>query len=116
MNESLDYYMNLPYRLSIVPDLEEGGYAAEYPELPGCVTCGESIEEVVELARDAMRCWLSVALENGDTIPLPESMNTYSGQFKLRIPKSLHRTLANRAKEEGVSMNQYCSTILSKYA
>lgn len=116
MSNNLEYYMSLPYKLSIVPDLEEGGYAAEYPELPGCITCGESIDEVVKLAKDAMKCWLTVAIENNDPIPLPEAMNTYSGQFKLRIPKSLHRTLALKAKEEGVSMNQYCATILSKYA
>ena len=116
MKNSLDYYLNLPYRLSITPDLEEGGYAAEYPELPGCVTCGETLDEVVTLALDAKKAWLTVAYDNGDEIPIPDSLNNYSGQFKLRVPKSLHRTLAMRAKEEGVSMNQYCVAVLAKYA
>lgn len=114
--KSLEYYLSLPYRLSIVPDLEEGGYAAEYPELPGCITCGKTIVEVLELAEDAKKCWLTVAYNNGDDIPIPESMNNYSGQFKLRVPKSLHKTLATSAKREGVSMNQYCVSILAKYA
>ena len=115
-NKDLNYYLNLPYKLSIVPDLVEGGYAAEYPELPGCVTCGEKIDEIITLAEDAKKSWLTVALENGDDIPEPESLKKYSGQFKLRIPKSLHRLLVLHAKEQGVSMNQYCATILAKHA
>ena len=116
MKNSLDYYMNLPYRLSITPDLEEGGYVAEYPELPGCITCGETLDEVISLAIDAKKSWLTVAYNNNDDIPIPDSLNNYSGQFKLRVPKSLHRTLALRAQEEGISMNQYCVAVLAKHA
>lgn len=116
MKNSLEYYLNLPYKLSIIPDLEEGGFVAEYPELPGCVTCGETLQEVIVLAEDAKMSWITVAYENHDEIPVPDDLKKYSGQFKLRIPRSLHRTLALHAKEEGVSMNQYCATILAKYA
>ena len=41
--KSVEYYMNLPYKLEIVPDLDEGGYVGRYPELPGCITVGESV-------------------------------------------------------------------------
>ncbi|MCR5675667.1 MAG: type II toxin-antitoxin system HicB family antitoxin [Lachnospiraceae bacterium] len=116
MKNDLDYYLNLPYKLSITPDLEEGGYVAEYPELPGCITCGESISEVISLAEDAKKCWLTVSYENHDDIPIPDSLNKYSGQFKLRVPKFLHRILALRAKEEGISMNQYCVAVLARHA
>ena len=116
MKNNLDYYLNLPYKLSIIPDLEEGGYVAEYPELPGCITCGGTISDVIALAEDAKKSWLMVAYENNDDIPIPNSLNKYSGQFKLRVPRSLHRILALRAKEEGISMNQYCVAILAKYA
>ena len=44
--KNIDYYLNLPYRLEIVPDIYEGGYVASYPELPDCLTCAETIEEV----------------------------------------------------------------------
>ena len=44
----------------------------------------------------------------------PDSIEDYSGQFKLRIPKTLHRTLALNAKREGISMNQYCVYLLSR--
>ena len=44
----------------------------------------------------------------------PESIEDYSGQFKLRIPRSLHRSLAEYAKAEGTSMNQYRLYLLSR--
>ena len=111
--KTIDYYMNLPYKLEIVPDLDEGGYIARYPELPGCITVGNSLEETVRNVLDAKREWLTAALEDGNKIPEPVQKE-YSGQFKLRIPKSLHKTLALHAKEEGMSMNQYCLYLLSR--
>ena len=47
--KTIDYYVNLPYKLEIVPDLDEGGYIARYPELPGCITVGNSLEETTRL-------------------------------------------------------------------
>ena len=113
--KTIDYYMNLPYKLEIVPDLDEGGYIARYPELPGCITVGNSLEETVRNVLDAKREWLTAALEDGNTINEPISLEEYSGQFKLRIPKSLHRSLAEHSKAEGISMNQYCLYLLAKY-
>ena len=55
------------------------------------------------------------ALEGaGMEIHEPDSLEDYSGQFKLRIPRSLHRALAEHSQREGVSMNQYCVYLLSK--
>ena len=54
------------------------------------------------------------AFEEHIEIAEPESADSYSGQFKLRIPKSLHKTLAEDSKKEGVSMNQYCVYLLAK--
>ena len=49
----LDEYLKLPYTLVLIPDLEEGGFTAYFPELKGCVTCGETYTEAVENAMDA---------------------------------------------------------------
>lgn len=111
---SLDDYMKLPYRLEIVPDTEESGYVASYPELPGCISCGETIASAVANIEDAKREWLKAAIEDHIEITEPENLESYSGQFKLRIPKSLHKTLSEDSKKEGVSMNQYCVYLLSK--
>lgn len=111
--KTIDYYLNLPYKLEIVPDIDEGGYAAKFPELPGCISVGETLESAINNANDAKREWITAALEEGVTIPEPSSYDDYSGQFKLRLPKSLHKLLADKSKEEGVSMNQYCVYLLS---
>lgn len=117
MKKTIDYYLSLPYRLEIVPDTVEGGYGARYPELPGCITCADSLEEVVMNAEDAKRAWLEAALKDRVEIPEPEQDDSaleYSGQFKIRMPKSLHKSLSVHAKQEGISMNQYCIYLLSK--
>lgn len=112
--KTLNEYMAMPYRMEIVEDKEEGGFVASYPELPGCITCGETIESAAATALDAKKAWLEAALEEGIEIREPESLEDYSGQFKLRIPRSLHRSLAEHAKREGISMNQYCVYLLSR--
>ena len=114
MNKSIDYYLSLPYRMEIIPDTEEGGFTAWYPDLPGCITCSETIEGAVANAVDAKKAWIEAALEQGISIYDPEDASDYSGQFKLRMPKSLHRDLAIHAKREGISMNQYCLYLLAR--
>ena len=95
--KTIDEYMKLPYRMEIIPDTEEGGYVVSFPELPGCLTCADTLKQAAVIE-----------------IPEPVSLDDYSGQFKLRIPKSLHHALAAHAKEEGISMNQYCVYLLTK--
>lgn len=112
--KTIDDYLKLSYRMEIVEDQTEGGYVVSFPDLPGCLTCGETIEEAIANAEDAKRVWLEVAIEDGISINEPNSVSDYSGQFKLRIPKSLHRTLAENSKKEGISMNQYCVYLLAK--
>jgi len=113
MEKNLDYYMNLPYRIMVVPDEEGDGYVLHCPELTGCITCAETLEQGLEMINDAKMCWFDACLEEGIPIPEPGHLDDYSGQFKLRIPKSLHKALAERSRQEGVSMNQYCSYLLS---
>lgn len=111
--KTIDDYINLPYRMEIVQDIAEGGYVASFPELKGCITCADTADEALRLALDAKKEWLKAAIEDGYDIPLPDTDDSYSGQFKFRMPKSLHRKLAEHAKLEGISMNQYCLYLLS---
>ena len=112
--KTLDEYMQIPYQIELTPDTLEGGYVASFPDLPGCISVGETAEEALINANDAKRAWIEAALEDGILIDLPSTEKEYSGQFKLRIPKSLHRSLSINSKKEGVSMNQYCVYLLSK--
>ena len=112
--KTLNDYMAMNYRMEIVEDREEGGYVVSFPELPGCLTCGETIESAIANAVDAKKAWLESALEEGIEIHEPDSLDEYSGQFKLRIPRSLHRSLVEHSKNAGISMNQYCVYLLSR--
>ncbi len=112
--KTIDYYVNLPYKMEVVEDSDEGGYVVSFPDLKGCITCADTIEKAIENAKDAKIVWLEAAIEEGCEIPEPDDLDKYSGQFKLRMPKSLHRQLAEHSKREGISMNQYCLYLLAQ--
>ena len=112
--KTFEHYMSNFYRIEIIEDKEEGGFVVSYPELPGCISCGETVESALENAKDAKEEWIKAALEEGIEIQEPDSLENYSGQFKLRIPRSLHRSLAEHSQREGISMNQYCVYLLAK--
>ncbi|MCL2391597.1 MAG: type II toxin-antitoxin system HicB family antitoxin [Oscillospiraceae bacterium] len=84
-----------------------------YPDLPGCMSCGQTIEEAIQMGEDARKCWIDSALQDGDYIPEPKMIEDYPDNFKLRLPRSLYRQLSVNARTEGVSMNQYCLYLLS---
>ncbi|MDO8685606.1 MAG: toxin-antitoxin system HicB family antitoxin [Clostridiales bacterium] len=112
--KNLEYYMGLNYKIEIVKDETEGGYVLSIPELKGCLTCADQLVKGLEMLDDAKKQWLIAALESGYEKPEPDVLEAYSGQFKLRLPKSLHKELTEKSKQEGISMNQYCLYLLSK--
>ncbi|MBE0605679.1 MAG: type II toxin-antitoxin system HicB family antitoxin [Deltaproteobacteria bacterium] len=60
--------MKIEYPLKI-HKAKEGGYWAEFPDLPGCITEGDSEEEVLSMAKDALSGWLAVRFERNFSIP-----------------------------------------------
>ncbi|MDF9406998.1 type II toxin-antitoxin system HicB family antitoxin [Pelotomaculum isophthalicicum JI] len=116
MNKDLQYYLGLPYQVTLHPSAD-GGYAVEIPELPGCISQGQTVEEALKMIEDAKICWLETALEESIEIPEPaRESDDYSGKLNIRIPKSLHRTLVEKAKDEKVSLNQYIMYQLARSA
>lgn len=113
--ESLDFYLERKYPVTLYPALE-GGYVAEIKDLPGCVTQGETAEESVAEVEDARVLWIETAYEHGDDIPLPCTDTQYSGKTLLRMPRSLHQKLAEGAEREGISLNQHLVSLLSEAA
>ena len=63
--KNLNDYLAMPYRMEIVEDQDEGGYVVSFPDLPGCITCGDTIESAVANGADAKKAWLEAALEDG---------------------------------------------------
>ena len=114
MNEkNLEYYLGLPYTI-VLKKYSDGSYFAEVKELPGCMTEVDSKVEVLAMIEDAMKGWIELALSEGSFVPEPDTRENFSGKILIRAPKSLHRELMEKAKSEGVSLNQYLVYQLSK--
>lgn len=105
---------NYPATIQPLSEEDGSGYVVIFPDLPGCMADGATPEEAFKQAQDAMIAWIKTAKEFGDPIPKPSTLNKYSGQWRMRAPKSLHAALASRAKEEGVSLNTLVITLLSQ--
>ena len=63
MMKTLNDYLAMSYRMEIVEDKDEGGFVVSFPDLPVCISCGETVESAVANAMDAKKEWLAVALE-----------------------------------------------------
>jgi antitoxin HicB len=113
--KDLDYYLNLNYEIKIRKLTEEdgGGWFAELPLLPGCMSDGETPQEAIDNLTDAKKCWIETSMELGRHVPEPVN-NDFSGQLRVRMPKSLHRTLSEMAKNENVSLNQFINYHLAR--
>lgn len=68
MMKTPDDYIAMSYRMEIVEDKEEGGFVAFYPDLPGCITCGETVESATANAIDAKKAWIEAILENENVV------------------------------------------------
>jgi antitoxin HicB len=91
-----------------------GGYLIEFPDVPGCISDGETPEEAITNGRDALKSVLLTMKEFGEAIPQPGSLATASGQWRQRVPKSLHSRLVTRAEQEGVSLNTLVTAMIAE--
>lgn len=106
--KKIDYAVHL----RPLDDDEGGGWLATVPDLPGCMSDGETREEAVENVAGAIESWLEQAEEDGREVPLP---NSSKGQWRQRVPKTLHESLKHLAEAEGVSLNQLVTTLLAEF-
>ena len=93
---------------------EDGGYIATIPELSGLSAFGITRKEALQELEMAKSAYLEVFKEDGCELPEPDTLNSFSGQTRLRLPKSLHASLSRDAKLEGVSLNTYIINLLSE--
>lgn len=99
---------------------EGGGFLITIPDLPGCMSDGETEAEAVENGRDAFVAVVSALHDMGREIPAPSfepddvSAPGASGKFVARVPRTIHAKLAARAKAEGVSLNALLLTFIAE--
>lgn len=111
MKKDFKYYLNLEYTIRIKEN-SDGSFFGEIEELPGCMTEADSKTKILEMIEDAKKAWLEVAMDRKINIPEPIE-DAYSGKFNVRVPKSLHRRLVYKAKEEDVSLNTFIISTLA---
>jgi predicted RNase H-like HicB family nuclease len=95
------------YKFNLVWSDEDGGYIATCPEFVGLSAFGETPEEALAEAKVALSLFIETFQKQGLPLPEPQTVQTYSGQIRLRLPKSLHARAAKMAAEDGVSLNQH---------
>ncbi|MCS6954424.1 MAG: type II toxin-antitoxin system HicB family antitoxin [Bryobacteraceae bacterium] len=107
----LDRY---PFLVRPLSKEEGGGYLVEFPDFPGVISDGETPEEAIRNGQDALAAALLTMQEFGDPIPRPSQGTSASGQWRQRVPRSLHARLVSRAQQEGVSLNTLVTTLIAE--
>ena len=106
------------HEISPLTKEDGGGFLITFPDLPGCMSDGETIEEAFANGRDAFIAWISAAIDMGKPIPKPAAkpveLIEASGKFVARLPKTLHARLVAMARQEGVSLNSLVLTLISE--
>ena len=90
---------------------EGGGYLVEYPDIPGCMSDGETIEEAIANGREALRDCIDVFRESGRKLPRP---CIEAAQWRQRLPRTLYTKLTKQAENEGVSINSLVTAIIAE--
>jgi antitoxin HicB len=100
-----------PFTIRPLSAADGGGFAIEYPDLPGCMSDGETPEEAFQHGCDAVKAYLLDCAKHGDPIPKPIEA---SGQWRQRVPRSLHARLTAKARQEGVSLNTLVTALIAE--
>ncbi len=70
--KTIEDYLRMNYTMEVIEDPTEGGFVVSFPKLPGCITCGQTLENALANALDAKKAWLEAALEDGLVIQEPK--------------------------------------------
>lgn len=105
--------MNAHYSTSLYWSDEDEGYIALASEFPGISAFGETKEEALEEFATALACTIQTFEGSHETLPTPKKLLPYSGNIRLRVPRSLHAHLAMLAEYEGVSLNSLVMSALA---
>lgn len=104
----------LEYQVNIAFDPRDIIYVARVPELEGCHTRGDTPEQALKHAQEAIELWLATARERDKVIPEPLSRRIFSGKFVLRTSSNLHAELAQMAAQHGKSLNEMVVELIEK--
>lgn len=93
-------------------------WVAKSNSLKGCVGQGDTLEEAIKELEENEKEWLETAEEYDIPIPavdIEPLQTSYSGKISLRLSKSVHEMAVERAKAEGISLNQYIGNCVNAF-
>lgn len=107
--------MNDPrFGIRVIWSDEDEEFVATCPDVPGVSALGSSALEAVQELETALALALDVMVQEGRPVPEPRTMSAFSGQFRVRLPTSLHQWLVGEAEREGTSLNTLVVQLLSE--
>lgn len=97
--KQINYYLNLPWSYTIEQEAYEGKhyFIIRVNELPGICTDAETIEEGMELIKEAIEAAIILYLKNGEQIPQPIKREDYKGNIAYRTTRERHYYVAKLA-------------------
>jgi len=102
------------YRIVTEWSNEDQAFIARVPALVGCAAHGETPEDAAREAREAAAGILESMDAHHETPPPEDASVDYSGQLRLRLPKSLHERIALLATAEELSINSLLVSMISE--
>lgn len=93
---------------------DDDGFVAVCPEIPSISGLGDTPGEAIAELDTALALALEVMEEEGRAIPEARTLSSFSGQFRVRLPASLHQWLVDEADREGTSLNTLVVQLLSE--
>jgi predicted RNase H-like HicB family nuclease len=102
------------YRILVEWSDEDQAFIARVPALPGCLAHGATAEKAAHEAEVAAGLFLDAIKEDRRRPPPVDAVADYSGQLRLRLPKSLHEAVSQIATAEGVSINTFMLSLIAE--
>ncbi|MDX2042024.1 MAG: toxin-antitoxin system HicB family antitoxin [Acidobacteriota bacterium] len=102
----------IKYALNILWSEEDSEFVATCPAFPGLSALGETEEEALAEAKIALSLFIKTCEEQGIPLPVQEAVQEFSGQFRVRLPKSIHRQAVQMAEHDRISLNQFVNNAI----
>ena len=114
MTKDLNYYFGLPWTYAFKWDPRDNHYVVSVKEIPGCKSCGKTIEEASVMIKEALELCLETMLEFGDPITEPVQISDFKGIITYRTTPEKHYKLAQKASSKSKSVNKLIDELIDK--
>jgi predicted RNase H-like HicB family nuclease len=112
--EQIEKYTSLPYTKTLTL-AENGNHVVQISEIPNLIAEGKTVDQAMELINLCLKYYLKDSINNNTPIPIPKTVEAYSGKFMIRMKPQTHYELTKEACKKGVSINQIILSSIESY-